>query len=126
MGELVPGQPWTYLPESSRLYFRKTQLPAGESFQTKTVAAVEMLRQADAESEKPILAAFDGAYAMETVIGPCLEPTSGGRRIDFVTRLRCDARLYQPLASSAKNRKGGRPRKWGKRPLTPEPQEMES
>jgi hypothetical protein len=103
------------------LYFRKSQLPVGEGFLTKTALAVQMLRQVDAESDAPILAAFDGAYAMDTVIKPCLNPPPGRRRIEFVTRLRKDARLYAPLEAQSKNAKGGRPRKWGKR--LPSPQE---
>jgi hypothetical protein len=121
LGDLIPGRPWTYLPIASRLYFRQNQLPVGESFRTKTAWAVDLLRQANAESAAPILAAFDGAYAMETVIEPCLNPPPGERRIEFVTRLRKDARLYDPLEPSAKNPKGGRPRQWGKR--LPAPQE---
>jgi hypothetical protein len=121
LGDLAPGKPWTYLPVASRLYFRKNQLPVGETFRTKTAFAVDMLRQADAESAVPILAAFDGAYAMETVIEPCLNPPEGTRRIEFITRLRRDARLYQPLEDAKKNSKGGRPRKWGRR--LPAPQE---
>jgi hypothetical protein len=121
LGDLIPGRPWTYLPIAARLYFRQNQLPVGESFHTKTAWAVDMLRQADAESAAPILAAFDGAYAMETVIEPCLNPPPGQRRIEFVTRLRKDARLYQPLDPSAKNPNGGRPRTWGRR--LPAPQE---
>ena len=120
LGDLVPGKPWTYLPVASRLYFRKSQLPVGETFRTKTALAVDMLRQADAESAAPILAAFDGAYAMSTVVKPCLNPPEGKRRIDIVTRLRKDARLYEPLEPSAKNPKGGRPRKWGKRLPAPQ------
>ncbi len=120
MGQLAPGKPWTYLPCASRLYFRKSQLPVGETFKTKTGHAFDMLREVDDESEKPILAAFDGAYAMETVIRPCLNPPEGSRRIDFVTRLRRDARLYHPLAKTAKNPKGGRPRKWGRRMASPQ------
>lgn len=120
MGDLVPGKPWTYLPTAARLYFRKTQLPTGESFRTKTDWAVDMLRQADAESPVPILAVFDGAYAMETVIDPCLNPPLGSRRIEFVTRLRRDARLYQPLETQRRNPQGGRPRKWGRRLPAPQ------
>jgi hypothetical protein len=123
MGDLAPGKPWTYMPLAARLYFRKSQLPVGEGFRTKTAMAVEMLRVVDGESEAPVLAAFDGAYAMKTVIEPCLTPPPGGRRINFVTRLRKDARLYEPLQASSKNPKGGRPRKWGKR--LPSPQEHE-
>jgi hypothetical protein len=110
MGDLVPGRPWSYLPVASRLYFRQNQLPVGESFRTKTDWAVDMLRQMDAESKAPVLAVFDGAYAMVSVIGPCLNPPPSGRRIEFVTRLRRDARLYQPLEETTKNPKGGRPR----------------
>jgi hypothetical protein len=123
MGDLAPGKPWTYMPLAARLYFRKSQLPVGEGFRTKTAMAVEMLRVVDGESEAPVLAAFDGAYATGTVINPCLNPPPGGRRINFVTRLRKDARLYEPLQASSKSPKGGRPRKWGKR--LPSPQEHE-
>jgi len=105
------------------LYFRKSQLPVGERFRTKTSLAVEMLREAAEESATPILAAFDGAYAMETVIKPCLNPPESKPRIEFVTRLRKDARLYDPLEASPRSSKGGRPRKWGKR--LPSPQEHE-
>ena len=120
LGDLAPGKPWTYLPVASRLYFRKSQLPVGETFRTKTSLAVDMLRQADAESQAPILAAFDGAYAMETVVEPCLNPPPGGRRIEFVTRLRKDARLYEPLEERTKSPQGGRPRKWGRRLPAPQ------
>jgi len=120
MGHLTPGKPWTYLPCAARLYFRKSQLPMGEAFKTKTSRAVDMLRGADEESVRPILAAFDGAYAMETVIQPCLNPPQGARRIDFVTRLRRDARLYHPLVNQKKNPKGGRPRQWGRRMASPQ------
>jgi len=121
LGDLAPGRPWTYRPLAARLYFRQSQLPVGETFRTKTASAVDMLRQADATSAAPILAAFDGAYAMGTVIKPCLNPPADGRRIEIVTRLRKDARLYEPLTASTKNPKGGRPRKWGRR--LPAPQE---
>jgi hypothetical protein len=117
-GDLVPGAPWTYLPHTSRLYFRATQLPAGEAFATKTALAAAMLRAADADAAVPVLAVFDGAYANKSVIGPCLDPARG-RRIDVVTRLRFDARLYRPL-DPASGRRRGRPRKWGDRLPAPE------
>ena len=123
LGDLSPGEPWTYLPLAARLYFRKSQLPEGETFRTKTALAVEILREVAEESEAPVLAAFDGAYAMETVVGPCLNPPEGTPRIEVVTRLRKDARLYEPLQPSEKNPQGGRPRKWGKR--LPAPQNHE-
>lgn len=123
MGNLVPGQPWTYVPQGARLYLRKQQLPKGEQFRTKTAIAVDMLRlAATTESGTPLLAVFDGAYAMTTVIRPCLQPSLGQPRIEFVTRLRLDARLYQPMTPTS-NPTGGRPRKWGKR--LPAPQNHE-
>ncbi|MFO0799660.1 MAG: transposase [Gemmataceae bacterium] len=112
-GDLVPGTPWAYLPHTSRLYFRRSQLPAGEAFVTKTTSAAAMLRSADGDSPAPVLGVFDGAYANATVIGPGLDPRNG-RRIDVVTRLRFDARLYRPLDPVAV-RRPGRPRKWGDR-----------
>jgi hypothetical protein len=118
MGDLVPGTPWMYLPHAARLYCRKTQLPTGETFQTKTAWAVELLRQADAESSAPILGVFDGAYAVATVVEPCLNPGPGQRRIELLTRLRVDARLYSPVVSRART-KGRRP-KWGERLAAPQ------
>lgn len=117
-GDLVPGTPWTYLPHTARLYFRQAQLPVGETFVKKTDRAVAMLRQADSDSPVPILAVFDGAYANRTVIRPCLD-TNNGRRIDVVTRLRYDARLYQPVPTVSV-RGPGRPRKWGERLPAPQ------
>lgn len=119
MGDLVPGKPWTYLPCASRLYFRQSQLPAGETFRTKTKLAVDMLHEVDATSKTPVLVAFDGAYATETVVRPCLNPSQGRRRIDVVTRPRVDARLYHPLPPQRKSKQGGRPRKWGRRMAAP-------
>jgi hypothetical protein len=65
------------------------------------------------------LGIFDGAYANETVIRPCLHPQEGQRRIEIVTRLRCDARLYRAKVANSQ----GRPRVWGRR--LPAPQNHE-
>lgn len=118
MGSVVPGRPWTYLPHAARLYFRQCQLPMGESFQTKTTLAVELLRQADAASAAPILGVFDGAYAVETVVEPCLHPRAGQRRIEILTRLRVDARLYH---AALPTRQEGRRPTWGPRLAAPQP-----
>jgi DDE superfamily endonuclease len=118
IGDLVPGTPWTYLPHAARLYCRQKQLPAGETFHTKTAWAAELLRQADAESNAPILGVFDGAYAVETGVAPCVHPAPGQRRIEILTRLRMDARLYHPVVVRTQ-RKGRRP-KWGERMAAPQ------
>jgi hypothetical protein len=117
MGTLLPSQPWPYLPHAARLYYRQTQWPAGEPFRTKTALAVERLRQAAAESAAPILGVFDGAYAVDPVIRPCLEPGLGQRPIAIVTRLRTDARLYHPVV--VKTRPKGRRPVWGPRIAAP-------
>ena len=57
---------------------------------------------------------------MIDIARPCLNPAEGARRIEFVTRLRLDARLYHELAEEPKNPKGGRPRKWGRRIAAPQ------
>jgi DDE superfamily endonuclease len=53
MGDVRPGRPWTYLPHAARLYCRQRQLPAGETFRTKTagggVAAASRCRVARAD-----------------------------------------------------------------------------
>jgi hypothetical protein len=118
MGDLMPGTPWMYLPHGARLYCRKNQLPAGEIFRTKTTLAVEVLRQADAASRAPIIGVFDGAYAVETVVEPCLHPQPGYRRIELLTRLRADARLYS--AAVPKRRAKGRRPLWGPRLAAPQ------
>lgn len=119
LGDLVPGEPWLYLPHTSRLYFRRTQVPAGEKFFTKTQLAVEMIQQAEAESPVPVLALFDGAYAKRSVIRPLLNPPPGRRRIDIISRLRLDARLYAAKQDNPRGRK----RIWGSR--LPAPQHHE-
>jgi DDE superfamily endonuclease len=118
MGDLHPSRPWTYLPHGARLYRRQSQLPTGETFRPKTALAVDLLRQADAEATAPLLAVFDGAYAVETVIRPCLTPQADQRRIEIVTRLRADARLYHPLV--VRTRPKGRRPVWGARMAAPQ------
>jgi hypothetical protein len=122
-GDLLAGKPWTYLPHTARLYFRKSQLPAGETFRTKTALAVEMLRQIASASEAAVLAVTDGAYAVDTVVPPCLNPPPGQPRIDVVSRPRTDARLYHPpLANRVRadgKKRSGPERKWGRRMPSP-------
>jgi hypothetical protein len=122
-GKLLPGRPWTYLPFASRLYIRRASLPTGETFTTKNEQAVAMLRQADADSIAPVFAAIDGAFARASVLRPCLNPEPGQRRIDFVTRPRLDARLYEPPVIERSSH-GGRPRKWGRRIAAPKNHEQ--
>ena len=115
-----PGQPAWFLPVAGRLYFRKTQLPAtGEVFRTKCELLVELARQQAAVLPGPHLLAFDGGYALRSVVRPLAYPCQPGTpRLDFVTRLRHDSRLCAlPPAQTRPGRRGPKP-KWG-RPLPP-------
>jgi hypothetical protein len=111
-------QPACFLPQAGRLYFRESQLPAGESFHTKNEHVVEMLRNAAkaAPSEGAAhLGVLDGAFAVANVVRPLVSPESGEPRVEFLTRLRHDARLYAlPSKETPKGRRGPKP-KWGKR-----------
>jgi hypothetical protein len=116
-----PGQPAWFLPQAGRLYFRQAQVPAGESFRTKCQLAVELLqRQAKATAGKH-LALFDGAFAVRSVVRPLAVPGPGQPRIDFLSRLRLDARLHRlPPAERRPGQRGPTPR-WG--PKLPPPRQ---
>ncbi len=113
-----PGRPAWYLPVTGLLSFRRSQLPGpgsnGEplaTFRTKNDLLVELARQQASAVPGPHLLVFDGAYAVGNVVRPLVHPEGGGSQIDFLTRLRQDARLYQQLPEG----QGGGKRKWGKR-----------
>jgi DDE superfamily endonuclease len=119
VGALLPrsGQPAWFLPHTGRLYFRKAQLPDGETFQTKCVLLVELLRrQAAHVPHGEHLGVFDGAFAVASVVRPLTRPHEPGQqRVEFLTRLRGDARLHAlPPAESLPGQRGPK-RKWGKR-----------
>ncbi len=112
-----PGQPAWFLPHTGRLYFRQSQLPAGEAFRTKCELLVDLLRREAAHvPDGEHLAAFDGAFAVASVVRPLRRPQQAGQpRVEFLTRLRGDARLYAlPPAEQSKGKRGPKP-KWGKR-----------
>ena len=117
-----PDQPAWFLPLSGRLYFRKSQLPvrsgAGgpkESFRTKCERAVELIREQARLTGGRHWAAFDGGYALRSVVRPRVAPEDGSTRIEFLTRLRHDARLYAlPPEGRREGQRGPMP-KWGKK-----------
>jgi DDE superfamily endonuclease len=120
LGGLVPvsEQPATFLPVGGRLYFRKSQLPAGESFRTKNELLVDLLRQQAKVQQGPHLAVFDGAFAVGSVVRALIAAEVSLPRIEFITRLRHDARLcVWPPAGRVVHQRGPTP-KWG-RPLPP-------
>ena len=116
-----PGQPALFLPTAGRLYFRKTQLPPAEKgppilFRTKCALPVELGReQANACPGKHLLV-FDGGFAVGSVVRPLVKPEEANLpRIDFVTRLRRDGRLYALPPTVRRQGQGGPLPKWGKR-----------
>jgi hypothetical protein len=121
-----PGRPAWFLPISGRLYFRKSQLPARrgvagprEAFRTKCELAVELVREQARISGGPHLAAFDGGYALASVIRPLVAPEECHPRVEFLTRLRQDARLHTlPPTERRKGQRGPMP-KWGKKLAPP-------
>jgi hypothetical protein len=117
-----PDQPAWFLPLTGRLYFRQSQLPfaQGESgrrvpFRTKCALAVELYQQEAQTVAGKHLAVFDGAFALGSVVRPLVKPVAGQPRVDILTRLRQDARLYRlPPQEPRPGQRGPKPR-WGSR-----------
>jgi hypothetical protein len=123
LGALLPNpnQPAHFLPVAGRLYFRKTQLPDAQKgppvvFRTKCELLVEMAREHAKASRGKTLGVFGGGFALRSVVRPLVVPPEPGqKRIDFLTRLRHDARLHDlPPAGRKQGQRGASPR-WGKR-----------
>jgi len=119
LGALLPrpDEPALFLPVAGRLYFRRSQLPStGETFRTKCALLVELAQQQAKELSGPHLAVFDGGFALGSVVRPLVRPSDPGQaRIEFLTRLRRDARLTQlPPAERRPHQRGPSP-KWGRR-----------
>jgi hypothetical protein len=107
-----PSQPAWFLPHTGRLYFRKSQLPEGETFRTKCELLVELLRrEADGVPDGFHLGVFDGAFAVASVVRPLVRPCTGRQRVEFLTRLRGDARWHGLPAEPPPGKRGPRP-KW--------------
>src|SRR6202140_2771258 len=136
-GALLPndGYPAYFLPVAGQLYFRESQLPEPQkgppiTFHTKCELIVAQFRQhaldcrcdddeRNARQAKD-LAIFDGGFALGNVVQPLVKPSDPALpRIDVLTRLRHDARLYAvPPAERRPSQKGPTP-KWGKRLAAP-------
>jgi len=112
-GRLVPGPPWTFLPTEGRLYFREQQVPAGERFGKKPALLVELAQGHARSTTSRCLETFDGGYAVASVVRPLLAGDARTPRVEVLTRLREDSRLYAPPVPPAKLR--GRPAQWGER-----------
>lgn len=84
-------------------------------FRTKCELVVELLREQTRTVGGRHLGVIDGGYALRSVIRPLVAPEPGQPRVEFLTRLRHDARLH--ALSPAERRPGqrGPMPKWGKR-----------
>jgi hypothetical protein len=115
-----PKKPGWFLPITGRLYFRKSQLPAGPdgivAFRTKCELAMDLFReQARIAPEYKHLGVVDGGFALRSAVRPLVLPEDGSPRIDVLTRLRRDARLFAlPPAERPAGSRGPKP-KWGRR-----------
>ena len=122
-----PGQPAWFLPLAGRLYFRQAQLPyaQGDSgprvpFRTKCQLLVDMAQQQARVTGGKHLAVFDGAFAVRSVVRPLAVPEAGQPHIDFLTRLRQDARLHRlPPADRPAGRRGNTYKKGRRQTLQP-------
>jgi hypothetical protein len=123
LGALVPapGRPAHFVPVAGRLYFRQAQLPPPQRgspipFHTKCELLVELGREHANACSGKALGVFDGGFAVRSVVRPLVQPDEPSQpRVDILTRLRHDARLYAlPPAQRQQGQKGATP-KWGKR-----------
>jgi hypothetical protein len=127
LGALLPnpGQPAHFLPTAGRLYFRKAQLPEPQGgppipFRTKCALLVELGRGHAKACSGKALGVFDGGFALGSVVRPLVKPDEPNQpRVDFLTRLRHDARLFAlPPPGRRQGQRGPTP-KWGKRLAPP-------
>jgi hypothetical protein len=116
-----PGQPAHFLPTAGRLYFRRGQLPAAQNgppvpFQTKCALMVQLGREHARACSGKALGVCDGGFALRSVVRPLARPDDPEQpRVDILTRLRHDARLFAlPPAARRRGQHGPTP-KWGKR-----------
>ena len=121
-----PDQPAWFLPISGRLYFRESQLPVQSqqtggtvAFHTKCELAVALIREQARIVGGRHLGIFDGGFALRNVVRPLVLPEEGLPRIDILTRLRHDARLYALPPTEQPTGKRGRKPKWGKKLARP-------
>jgi hypothetical protein len=81
--------------------------------------AVELIREQARTVGVRHLAVVDGGYALKSVVRPLVAPEEGQPRIEFLTRLRHDARLYAPPPPERRRGQRGPMPKWGKRLAPP-------
>ena len=101
---------------SARRSCPTTQKGPPIAFRTKCELVVELVRQHAKACPGKHLGVFDGGFALRSVVRPLVKPDEPEQpRIEFLTRLRHDARLYAlPPANVGQGQRGPMP-KWGRR-----------
>jgi hypothetical protein len=99
---------WLCFPILADLFIPKDALPFGQEQRSRIHIAADLLQQLKSYLQQPFIVVADGLYAKTELLRTCRR-----EGISFISRLRCDARLYNPLPKTNK-RKRGRPRKYGK------------
>jgi hypothetical protein len=97
---------WVSLPIWIALYRPQASCRPG-TFRTRHVLAAQALSRVRAWCSKSIVLLADGAYANRSLVLPALD-----LGITMVSRLRSDARLYEPTPRRARGRRG-RPSRHG-------------
>ena len=100
---------WLCFPLLAQLFIPEKALPKGKVFRSRIQIAVEMVAQMRALVKGPFTLVVDGLYAKKRLIQACI-----AEGIAFISRLRCDACLYE-IPQPPKIKPRGRPRKYGKK-----------
>jgi len=100
---------WICLPFLSKLFIPKEHFKNQSQFKSRIGIAIEMLSIIKKHVNIPITVVADGLYAKMALVRFSIK-----NKISFISRLRSDVALYRK-ASQPKERKRGRPRKYGKR-----------
>lgn len=100
---------WICFPILSRLFVPEKATSDPSLFKSRILIAVEMVTQLKDHLKQSFTLVADGLYAKEYLVRCCIE-----NKITFISRLRNDAALYEPVKpSGVKGR--GRPRKYGRK-----------
>jgi hypothetical protein len=93
----------------AELFVPEKAVAEGKVYRSRIQMAAEMVTQMRCIVKGPFTLVADGLYAKKTLIQACI-----AEGICFISRLRCDASLYE-IPQQPKVKPRGRPRKYGKK-----------
>ena len=100
---------WLCFPILADLFIPERNLPPDHPFTSRIQLAVGLLAHIKSYLQEKLIVIADGLYAKTTLVRYCIS-----ENITMISRLRCDAALYQK-PQKEKTSKRGRPRKYGAR-----------